>query len=370
MQRFDVCNDRGAGGADLPASESRPAVRSFGLPALTLLGVALCTIVAFPLLAPILWAATLAIVADPLHRRAERRFGHGSVAAAAVTTGVALLVALPFGLVAARLVLEAADLLAWVQSGEAARLWQESLARRPRIAEAAEAISRRIDLKALVGEWTGGAAKLLRGVLVGSVAVATGWLIMIFVLFFFLRDRARVLATVTRFLPLTAGEVNELFKVTADTVHATVYGTLGVALFQGTLGGLVFLWLGLPAPLLWGAVMAVLSVLPVLGAALVWMPAAAYLALQGQWSDAIILSVFGVVVISLVDNLVYPLIVKGRIRLHAVPVFIAILGGLIAFGVSGIVLGPLLLAVTDALVTMWRRHLGLGPAGGDADKAR
>ena len=84
---------------------------------------------------------------------------------------------------------------------------------------------------------------------------------MIFVLFFFLRDRVRVLATVTRFLPLTGGEVDELFKVTADTVHATVYGTLGVALLQGTLGGLVFWWLGLPAPLLWGAVMAVLSVL-------------------------------------------------------------------------------------------------------------
>ena len=152
----------------------------------------------------------------------------------------------------------------------------------------------------------------------------------------------------------------ELFAVTADTVHATVYGTLGIALLQGTLGGLIFWWLGLPAPLLWGAVMAVLSVLPVLGAALVWMPVAVFLALQGQWSDAIILTTFGMVVIGLVDNLVYPLIVKGRIRLHAVPVFIAILGGLIMFGVSGIVLGPLLLALTDELVKLWRRHLDRG----------
>ena len=358
-------NDRAAGGGDPPASKNRPKVRSAGFVALTLLGVALCAYVASPLLAPILWATTLAIVAYPLHRRVERRFGHGSVAAAAVTTAIALLVALPFGLVAVQLVLEAADLVAWVQSGEAARLWQESLTRHPRVAEAVDSISRRIDLKALVGEWTGGAAKVLRGVLAGSVAAATGWLIMTFILFFFLRDRVRVLATVTRFLPLTRAEVAELFKVTADTVHATVYGTLGVALLQGVLGGLVFWWLGLPAPLLWGAVMAVLSVLPVLGAALVWAPAAAYLALQGEWTDAIILTTFGVVVIGLVDNLVYPLIVKGRIRLHAVPVFIAILGGLIAFGASGIVLGPLLLALTDELVTLWRRHLGLGPADGE-----
>ncbi len=191
----------------MPASESRPRVRSAGFVALTLLGVALCAYVAFPLLAPILWAMTLAIVASPIHRRAERRFGHGSVIAAAVTTAVALLVALPFASVAVQLVLEAADLLAWAQSGEAARLWQESLARHPRVAEAIESISRRVDMKALVGEWTGGAAKMLRGVVAGSVAAATAWLIMIFVLFFFLRDRHRVLATVTRFLPLTGDEV-------------------------------------------------------------------------------------------------------------------------------------------------------------------
>jgi predicted PurR-regulated permease PerM len=95
----------------------------------------------------------------------------------------------------------------------------------------------------------------------------------------------------------------------------------------------------------------------VLGAALVWIPAAAFLAVQGQWSDAIILSAFGIIVIGLIDNLIYPLIVKGRIRLHAVPVFIAVLGGLLVLGASGIVLGPLLLAITDELVTLWRRRL-------------
>ena len=346
-----------------PASEKRVKVRSFGFVALTLLGVALCVYIAFPLLAPILWAMTLAIVVAPLHRRAERHLGEGSLAAGIVTAAVALLVALPFALVAAQLVFEAADLLGKVQSGEAARLWQEFLARYPRVAELVATIERRFDLKAMVGEWTGGAANVLRGLVTGSLATGTGWLIMIFILFFFLRDRARVLAAVTRFLPLTADESAELFKVAADTVHATVYGTLGVALIQGTLGGLVFWWLGLPAPLLWGAVMGVLSVLPVLGAALVWVPAAAFLAMQGQWSDAIILSAFGLIVIGLIDNLIYPLIVKGRIRLHAVPVFIAILGGLIVLGVSGIVLGPLLLALTDQLVTLWRQRLARNEHG-------
>jgi hypothetical protein len=193
-----------------------------------------------------------------------------------------------------------------LQSGELNRRWQEALARHPQAAAWLDALGRRVDLKALAGEWSGGAANVLRGVLAGSVAAATGWLIMIFILFFFLRDRDRVLATVERYLPLSPAEIQEVYKVTADTVHATVYGTLGVAVVQGTLGGLVFWWVGLPAPMLWGAVMGVLSVLPVLGAALVWAPVAGYLALQGQWGDALLLAAFGAIVIGLVDNLVYP----------------------------------------------------------------
>jgi predicted PurR-regulated permease PerM len=343
-----------------PATESRPEVRAFGFVALALFGVALCVFVAFPLLAPILWAMVLAIVAHPLYRWTESRLGRPAVAAAAVTAVVALLVALPIAWVATELVLEASEVIEKLQSGELSRRWQEALSRHPQAAAWLDAFGRRVDLKALVGEWSGGAGKLLRGLLAGSVATATGWLIMIFILFFFLRDRERVLATVERYLPLSPKEIQEVYKVTADTVHATVYGTVGVALVQGACGALLFWWLGLPAPLLWGAVMGVLSVLPVLGAALVWGPVAGYLALQGQWGDALLLAGFGAIVIGLVDNLIYPLIVKDRIRLHAVPVFVAVIGGLVAFGASGVILGPLFLAVTDALVKLWRRRMAVG----------
>ena len=105
--------------------------------------------------------------------------------------------------------------------------------------------------------------------------------------------------------------------------------------------------------------MALLSVLPVLGAAIVWMPAAAWFALQDQWPDAFFLVAVGTIVIGLIDNLIYPLIVKDHLHLHTVPVFVSIIGGLIVFGASGIVLGPLLLAVTNCLVKIWRRRLGL-----------
>ena len=165
--------------------------------------------------------------------------------------------------------------------------------------------------------------------------------------------------------PALGAEIHELYR-TADTVHATVWGTIGVGALQGTLGALIFWWLDLPAPLLWGTVMALLSVLPVLGAAIIWLPVAAFLALQGNWADAVILTMYGTIVIGLVDNLVYPLVVKNRIRLHAVPVFVSIIGGLIVLGASGVVLGPLLLALTDTLVTLWRRRLGIRAAPEDS----
>ena len=145
-----------------------------------------------------------------------------------------------------------------------------------------------------------------------------------------------------------------------DTISAVVFGTLAVAVVQGTLGGLMFWWLGLPAPILWGAIMAVLAILPLFGAALIWVPAALYLAINGEWDKALLLTAWGTIVVGLIDNLLYPLLVKNKLRIHTVPVFIAVLGGLFAFGATGVVLGPLILAVALALVDIWRRRMALG----------
>lgn len=328
-----------------PASAQRssvqrqPRVRSVGLALLASLGIVLCVYVAFPLLAPILWAAVLAIVARPLHRWLERRIDRPSIAAGLGTAAVAIVVALPFALVAVELVLEASEAITQLKGEQAARMWQEFLARHPELAAIVERVGARVDLKELTDEFTAGAAKVVQGLLAGSIASVTGWLIMIFILIFLLRDRIRVFAAIERFLPLSPSERKEVFQVADDAAYATVWGTLGVAVLQGTLGGLVFWWLGLPAPLLWGAVMGVLSVLPVLGAAIVWAPVAGFLALQGNWWDAGVLVAFGVIVIGLADNLVYPMLVKNRIHLHVVPVFVSVIGGLLMFGASGVILG-------------------------------
>ena len=123
--------------------------------------------------------------------------------------------------------------------------------------------------------------------------------------------------------------MNKVFSHVADTINATIYGTLAVAAVQGTLGGLMFWWLGLPAPVLWGLVMGVMAVVPVLGAFIVWIPAAIFLALEGSWGKALILGVWGGVIVGGIDNVMYPILVGNRLKLHTIPAFIAIVGGLI-----------------------------------------
>ena len=148
--------------------------------------------------------------------------------------------------------------------------------------------------------------------------------------------------------------MDQLFANVSDTVHATLYGTITVAIVQGALGGLMFWWLGLPAPLLWGVVMGLLAVVPVLGAFVIWIPAAIFLVLEGSGAKALLLTLWGVIVVGGIDNLLYPMLVGKRLRMHTVPAFIAIVGGLIVFGPSGLILGPVIVTVTRLLLHIWR----------------
>ena len=147
--------------------------------------------------------------------------------------------------------------------------------------------------------------------------------------------------------------MNRLFSDVIDTVHATLYGTLAVAVVQGTLGGLMFWWLGLPAPLLWGIVMGLLAIVPVLGAFVIWIPAALFLVLEGSGGKAVLLTLWGAIVVGGIDNLLYPILVGSRLKMHTLLAFISIIGGLIVFGPSGLILGPVIVTVTRFLLGTW-----------------
>jgi predicted PurR-regulated permease PerM len=162
-------------------------------------------------------------------------------------------------------------------------------------------------------------------------------------------------------LPLHRVQWLDIMNRTRDVIGATVYGVLVISAIQGTLGTFIFWVLGLPSPLLWGVVMFFLSMIPMAGAFLVWVPAAIYLALTGAFLQAGILVVWGVLVIGSIDNFLSPRLVGQRARLHELLIFFAVLGGLEVFGVLGLVLGPVVVALTLALIEM-ARQAGRPPA--------
>jgi predicted PurR-regulated permease PerM len=129
------------------------------------------------------------------------------------------------------------------------------------------------------------------------------------------------------------------------------------SLINAVIGGSLFALVGLPAPVLWGTVMFILGILPVVGIALVWVPAAIYLALSGQGLPALVLVIWGVLSSILVDNLLYVRLAGGRLRMHPVPALLAFLGGLAVFGVSGMILGPAIAAITEAVLQVWKNRM-------------
>jgi len=184
-----------------------------------------------------------------------------------------------------------------------------------------------------------------------------GFCLIFYLLFYFLRDRRAALRSLRSLSPFTEAEMDRLFGRVGDTIHATICGTLAVSSAQGLLGGLMFWWLGLPTPLLWGVVMASLAVVPVVGAYVVWIPAALFLTLEGSWGKALILSLWGMLVVGTIDNLLRPILVGNRLKIHTLLAFISVVGGLILFGPSGLVLGPVTLAVTLSLLEIWRSRI-------------
>lgn len=323
----------------------------------SLAGLLLCVLVAWPFLGAITWAVTLAILFVSLHKRVEKVVRHPNFAALLTTAVVVLVVVVPAVFVAQRLITEATfgiqSLQARVEGGEL----QALLDRYPRLAPFGAWIDRQFDLPSMmsaIATWLSNlGAVFVRGSLLQVVEVV----ITFYLLFYFLRDRLAARAMIVAWLPLAGDEAEQLLRRVAETVHAIVYGTLAVAAVQGTLGGLMFWMLGLPTPLLWGLVMGLLSIVPVLGAFIVWIPAAILLLLDGSWIRAVILAAWGGIVVGSIDNVLRPMIVGRRLRLHTVPAFISIIGGLLLFGAPGFILGPLAGTMTMLLSGFWTRRM-------------
>jgi len=188
----------------------------------------------------------------------------------------------------------------------------------------------------------------------GAVVAVVQMVLVVFTLFYMFRDGDRIRRALYEILPVERMQMHDIAIRTRDVIAATIYGVLVISAIQGTLGTIIFSILGLPSPLLWGVVMFFLSMIPMAGAFLVWVPAAIYLALTGSYVKAIVLVAWGILVIGSIDNFLSPRLVGRRARLHELLIFFAVLGGLEVFGVLGVVLGPVIVAITLALIEMVR----------------
>jgi predicted PurR-regulated permease PerM len=177
---------------------------------------------------------------------------------------------------------------------------------------------------------------------------------MIYVLFFLFRDGPFIGRAIRESLPLSPEHSSRALTLFATVVKATVKGNLVIAVIQGTIGGVTFWLLGIPAALLWGVMMTFLSILPAVGSGLVWAPVAGFLLLSGDYARGVILLLVGVGVISLVDNLLRPKLVGKDTRLPDYVVLVSTLGGLSLFGINGFVIGPLIAAMFLAGWTIFR----------------
>jgi predicted PurR-regulated permease PerM len=348
-------------------------VRWFGLLAATGVALYLCWSMLRPFIEVVLWAVVLVIVFFPIHRRIQARVGSPGWSALLSCLLVIFVILVPLTLLTFAVVNELSDFAQMLQpkqdgtggaAGAAAGLLDPSS---PYLGPVVRWVGKYYDVGKLSSQ--GFIAERLKGVsgaiasrTLGFVGGAVGFIVevffVIFTMYYLFRDGERMRAAAYDMVPLSGAQAREIFERTGEVISASVYGVLVIATIQGILGGLAFWVLGLPSPLLWGVVMIFLSMIPMLGAFLVWVPAAIYLGLTGEWVKAVGLAVWGALVIGSVDNFLRPKLVGERTRLHELLVFFSVLGGLQVFGVLGIVLGPVIVAITIALLDVLRQADG------------
>jgi predicted PurR-regulated permease PerM len=331
------------------------AVQSKALLGLLMIVTLLFGFVLWPMSGAICWAVFIAIVFQPLQQRSVLVCrGRAGWAAFGTLVVIVFSVLLPTAMLLTSITHEAAaayerakagdiPLSQFLQRGiDALPAWIKSLLDRFGLEDIAAMQSKLVEA---LGRST--QALTTRAFAIGqnTLEFVVNLFVMLYLLFFLLRDGRALAAKAEQAFPLSAQHTRRLLAEFAAVVRATVKGNFVVAVVQGTLGGLAFWALGIKGALLWGAIMALLSLLPAVGAALVWGPVAVYLLSTGSIWPAIGLTVWGVLVIGLVDNVLRPILVGKETRLPDYLVLVATLGGLAVFGVNGFVIGPVIAAV-------------------------
>jgi predicted PurR-regulated permease PerM len=319
-----------------------------------------------PFLAPILWAILLAIVFYPLFLKLQRFLKNKRVLSAlAMTLFVVVVIVLPATFLMISLADEVIDFYHHLEEMIKTGRLQSHLNRvgeLPLLRGALERLKQHVDvsqadplpfflknvrqISAFLFNQT---SNLLKSI---STFVA-GFFFTLLSLYYLFKDGDRLLKSLKETLPLPARESELIIQRFKEMVAATIYGGILIAIIQGILGGLSFWVLGMASPIFWGTAMAFLSFIPMGGTALIWGPAAIFLFIQGAFLKGIILLALGVLLIGMVDNVLRPMFVSARTNIHPLLLFFSVLGGIQAFGIIGLVGGPLIVTLSLTLVEIY-----------------
>lgn len=306
----------------------------------------------------IFWAAVLALMFRPMHQQLVKAMPNRTALNALLTTiAVVVAVLIPVSLIALAVAQEAANLARDLETGnidtESTLLWLEQ-----RIPFLSGLIERfQVDLARIQEGLAGAAIAAGRWIAMNAVVIGQNTLqfflqlfVMLYLLFFFIKDGKVILMAIARVLPLDMELQENLRTRFANVARATLKGTFLISAIQGLIGGLSFWALDIRAPILWGVVMAVFALIPAVGPAVVWLPAAIILLASGEVTKGLLLIAIGAVVIGLIDNLLRPVLVGRDARLPDYVILLTTLGGIAVFGLSGVLIGPIIAAL---FFTVW-----------------
>jgi len=331
-----------------------------GLQRKTFLLILLLVTIAFvavllPFYGAVFWAGILALLFAPLQRRLLRSMpGRPNLAALCTLSFILFLVILPVTLISATMVRQATNVYGRIRSREIdfGRYLEQVLGLLPDWLRGQLEESGLLNLSGLqerLGESASQLGQYLapQAITIGqnTLSFLVGFGVMLYLLFFLLRDGKALAGHIHKAIPLAEEEKHHLLKKFATVIKATVKGNIAVAATQGALGGLILWALGIQGALFWAVVMAFLSLLPAVGAAIIWGPIALYFLATGAVWQGIVLIAWGILVIGLVDNVLRPMLVGKDTKMPDYVVLITTLGGLSIFGINGFVIGPLIAAL-------------------------
>ncbi len=329
--------------------------------AATAIALYLCWLMLKPFIGVLAWAVVLVIVFYPAHERLRRRIKRRGLTAMLSCLLVILVVVLPL----TALTIALADELGKVVPNLPSQLSQLLDRQTSLFGRFSAWIEARFGVDTLgsqaflieqlkhSGERLLGASLNLMGNIVGSIVKA---FFVVFTMYYLFRDGEKIVDKLPLVLPLTGEQSEAIIARTQEVVSASVYGIVTIATLQGLLGGIAFWVLGIPSPVLWAVLMAFVCMIPVAGSFLVWLPLSIYLLANGYWAKGVSLIVWGALVISTIDNFLRPKLIRNQTKLHELFVFFSVLGGISVFGLLGIVLGPVVLAVTLGLLQTFQLH--------------